>query len=158
MYSLDTVTCVSLLTFTRLLCHSFCFFNDTATPEIYTYCHTLSLHDALPIWVIAKGLPASPGAACGQAVFDADTAERPAGQNHDVILVRTETSPEDIPGLHAAKGILTARGGMTSHAAVAARGMGRPCVCGPRRSGDGRVGKEGVSMCRSWGTPDKKNK
>src|SRR3546814_4157997 len=95
MYSLDTVTCVSLLTFTRLLCHSFCFFNDTATPEIYTYCHTLSLHDALPIWVIAKGLPASPGAACGQAVFDADTAERLAGQNHDVILVRTETSPED---------------------------------------------------------------
>ncbi|HEY9552227.1 pyruvate, phosphate dikinase [Allosphingosinicella sp.] len=80
--------------------------------------------------VIAKGLPASPGAACGQAVFDADTAERLAGQNHDVILVRTETSPEDIHGMHAAKGILTARGGMTSHAAVVARGMGRPCVSG----------------------------
>src|SRR3546814_7871162 len=80
--------------------------------------------------VIAKGLPASPGAACGQAVFDADTAERLAGQNHDVILVRTETSPEDIHGMHAANGILTARGGMTSHAAVVARGMSRPRVCG----------------------------
>ncbi|MFC7498176.1 pyruvate, phosphate dikinase [Enterovirga sp. GCM10030262] len=80
--------------------------------------------------VIAKGLPASPGAACGQAVFDADTAERFAAMNEPVILIRTETSPEDIHGMHAAKGILTARGGMTSHAAVVARGMGRPCVSG----------------------------
>ncbi|HWH18522.1 MAG TPA: pyruvate, phosphate dikinase, partial [Allosphingosinicella sp.] len=80
--------------------------------------------------VIAKGLPASPGAASGEAVFDADTAERLAGQNRDVILVRVETSPEDIHGMHAARGILTARGGMTSHAAVVARGMGRPCVSG----------------------------
>jgi pyruvate,orthophosphate dikinase len=80
--------------------------------------------------VIARGLPASPGAACGQAVFDAAAAERFAGMNEPVILVRIETSPEDIGGMHAARGILTARGGMTSHAAVVARGMGRPCVSG----------------------------
>ena len=78
--------------------------------------------------VIAKGLPASPGAACGKAVFDADTAEKWAAAGEKVILVRIETSPEDIHGMHAAEGILTARGGMTSHAAVVARGMGRPCV------------------------------
>jgi pyruvate,orthophosphate dikinase len=80
--------------------------------------------------VVARGLPASPGAACGQAVFDADTAERFAALGEKVILVRIETSPEDIHGMHAARGILTARGGMTSHAAVVARGMGRPCVSG----------------------------
>jgi len=80
--------------------------------------------------VIARGLPASPGAASGQVVFDADTAERWAADGRRVILVRTETSPEDIGGMHAAQGILTARGGMTSHAAVVARGMGRPCVSG----------------------------
>jgi len=80
--------------------------------------------------VIAKGLPASPGAACGKAVFDADTAVQRAAGGDDVILVRVETSPEDIHGMHAARGILTARGGMTSHAAVVARGMGRPCVSG----------------------------
>ena len=80
--------------------------------------------------VIAKGLPASPGAASGVAVFDADTAEKWAADGRAVILVRTETSPEDIHGMHAARGILTARGGMTSHAAVVARGMGRPCVSG----------------------------
>ena len=80
--------------------------------------------------MIARGLPASPGAASGQAVFDADTAQAWAGDGKAVILVRTETSPEDIHGMHAAKGILTARGGMTSHAAVVARGMGRPCVSG----------------------------
>ena len=80
--------------------------------------------------VIAKGLPASPGAACGKVVFDADTAERWAESGEKVILVRVETSPEDIHGMHAAEGILTARGGMTSHAAVVARGMGRPCVSG----------------------------
>jgi pyruvate,orthophosphate dikinase len=83
-----------------------------------------------PRKVIAKGLPASPGAACGVAVFDADTAERYAALGEKVILIRTETSPEDIHGMHAAQGILTARGGMTSHAAVVARGMGRPCVSG----------------------------
>ena len=80
--------------------------------------------------VLATGLPASPGAASGEVVFDAGEAERLAGEGHDVILVRVETSPEDIHGMHAARGILTARGGMTSHAAVVARGMGRPCVSG----------------------------
>jgi pyruvate,orthophosphate dikinase len=79
---------------------------------------------------IARGRPASPGAASGAAVFDADTAEKRAGLGEKVILVRVETSPEDIHGMHAAQGILTARGGMTSHAAVVARGMGRPCVSG----------------------------
>ena len=80
--------------------------------------------------VIATGLPASPGAASGEIVFDADTAERLKALNHRVILVRIETSPEDIHGMHAAEGILTTRGGMTSHAAVVARGMGKPCVSG----------------------------
>jgi len=80
--------------------------------------------------VIAKGLPASPGAASGAAVFDSDTAEKRANAGDSVILIRVETSPEDIHGMHAARGILTARGGMTSHAAVVARGMGRPCVSG----------------------------
>ena len=80
--------------------------------------------------VLAKGLPASPGAASGAIVLDADTAERLGGRGDAVILVRVETSPEDIHGMHAARGILTARGGMTSHAAVVARGMGRPCVSG----------------------------
>ena len=80
--------------------------------------------------VLTKGLPASPGAAFGKIVFTADEAEKLASNGEDVILVRSETSPEDIHGMHAAKGILTARGGMTSHAAVVARGMGRPCVSG----------------------------
>ncbi len=80
--------------------------------------------------VVATGLPASPGAASGEIVFDADDAETLKGQGKSVILVRVETSPEDIHGMHAAAGILTARGGMTSHAAVVARGMGRPCVSG----------------------------
>jgi pyruvate, orthophosphate dikinase len=80
--------------------------------------------------VLTTGLPASPGAASGKIVLDADTAEQWAGRGEKVILVRVETSPEDIHGMHAAKGILTARGGMTSHAAVVARGMGRPCVSG----------------------------
>jgi pyruvate,orthophosphate dikinase len=80
--------------------------------------------------VVARGLPASPGAASGQVVFTADEAEDRAAKGADVILVRVETSPEDIHGMHAAVGILTTRGGMTSHAAVVARGMGRPCVSG----------------------------
>ena len=79
---------------------------------------------------IAIGLGASPGAATGEVVFTADEAEKLAADGHEVILVRAETSPEDIHGMHAARGILTARGGMTSHAAVVARGMGRPCVSG----------------------------
>ena len=79
---------------------------------------------------LVKGLPASPGAAVGKVVFDADTAKEMDEHGEDVILVRIETSPEDIHGMHAARAIVTARGGMTSHAAVVARGMGRPCVCG----------------------------
>ena len=79
---------------------------------------------------LAKGLPASPGAAAGIIVLNADEAERLAAAGSKVLLVRAETSPEDIHGMHAAEGILTARGGMTSHAAVVARGMGRPCVVG----------------------------
>ncbi len=80
--------------------------------------------------VIARGLPASPGAASGKVVFTADEAEKMAADGEKVLLVRLETSPEDIHGMHAAQGILTSRGGMTSHAAVVARGMGRPCVSG----------------------------
>ena len=80
--------------------------------------------------VIANGLPASPGAATGKIVFSSDEAERLGSAGESVILVRDETSPEDIHGMHAARGIVTARGGMTSHAAVVARGMGRPCVSG----------------------------
>jgi len=80
--------------------------------------------------LFSKGLPASPGAASGTVVFSADEAEMRAGKGESVVLVRIETSPEDIHGMHAARGILTTRGGMTSHAAVVARGMGRPCVAG----------------------------
>ena len=80
--------------------------------------------------IIASGLPASPGAASGKVSFSADEAERLKEQQQSTILVRVETSPEDINGMHAANGILTARGGMTSHAAVVARGMGKPCVSG----------------------------
>jgi len=83
-----------------------------------------------PRTLMAKGLPASPGAACGAVVFNADEAEMRAAKGEDVILVRIETSPEDIHGMYACRGILTTRGGMTSHAAVVARGMGRPCVAG----------------------------
>ena len=83
--------------------------------------------------VIAHGLPASPGAATGKVTFSADQAEYLASRGEGILLVRMETSPEDINGMHASRGILTARGGMTSHAAVVARGMGRPCVSGARQ-------------------------
>jgi pyruvate,orthophosphate dikinase len=86
--------------------------------------------------ILTRGLPASPGAASGKIVFSADEAESCASRGEAVILVRIETSPEDIHGMHAARGILTLRGGMTSHAAVVARGMGRPCVAG---AGDLRI-------------------
>jgi pyruvate,orthophosphate dikinase len=86
--------------------------------------------------IICKGLPASPGAAVGVVVFDSEEAEKLAAEGQSVILVREETSPEDIHGMHASKAIVTARGGMTSHAAVVARGMGRPCVSG---AGDVRI-------------------
>jgi pyruvate,orthophosphate dikinase len=93
--------------------------------------------------IIASGLPASPGAATGAIVFSAEEAETRGKSGEAVILVREETSPEDIKGMHAAKGILTARGGMTSHAAVVARGMGRPCVSG---AGDLRIDAAGAVM------------
>ena len=89
-----------------------------------------TLDENSSIQVIANGLPASPGAATGKVVFTSEEAERLNNMMQDTILVRVETSPEDIQGMHAARGILTARGGMTSHAAVVARGMGRPCVSG----------------------------
>ena len=89
-----------------------------------------TLDPKAPRTLLAKGLPASPGAASGAVVFNADEAESRALKGEAVILVRIETSPEDIHGMHAARGILTTRGGMTSHAAVVARGMGRPCVAG----------------------------
>ena len=96
--------------------------------------------------VIARGLPASPGAASGKIVFTADAAEAQAADGERVILCRTETSPEDIHGMHAAAGILTTRGGMTSHAAVVARGMGRACVAG---AGELRIDhKSGVMRVR----------
>lgn len=83
-----------------------------------------------PLQVIARGLPASPGAAVGRVVFSADEAAKKQREGEKVILVRLETTPEDIHGIVAAEGILTSRGGMTSHAAVVARGMGKPCICG----------------------------
>jgi len=89
-----------------------------------------TIDPAAPKQIVATGLPASPGAASGEIVFDPDDAEALKGQGKSVVLVRIETSPEDIHGMHAAAGILTTRGGMTSHAAVVARGMGRPCVSG----------------------------
>jgi pyruvate,orthophosphate dikinase len=89
-----------------------------------------TLDEKSEINVIARGLPASPGAASGKVIFSSDDAERLNSTMQDTILVRVETSPEDIHGMHAAKGILTSRGGMTSHAAIVARGMGRPCVSG----------------------------
>ncbi|WBY15707.1 pyruvate, phosphate dikinase [Erythrobacteraceae bacterium WH01K] len=101
--------------------------------------------------VMTAGLPASPGAASGKIALDADTAEQWAGRGEKVILVRVETSPEDIHGMHAAQGILTARGGMTSHAAVVARGMGRPCVSGAstvsidREARTLRIGNRGLA-------------
>ncbi|WP_073974805.1 pyruvate, phosphate dikinase [Erythrobacter donghaensis] len=101
--------------------------------------------------VLTTGLPASPGAAAGRIVLDADTAEQWAGRGEKVILVRVETSPEDIHGMHAAQGILTARGGMTSHAAVVARGMGRPCV-----SGAGAVSIDRASRSLRIGTTELK--
>ncbi|HSR71124.1 MAG TPA: pyruvate, phosphate dikinase, partial [Kiloniellales bacterium] len=105
-----------------------------------------TLDPEAPREVIARGLPASPGAASGKIVFSADRAEAQAAAGEKVILCRIETSPEDIHGMHAASGILTTRGGMTSHAAVVARGMGRPCVAG---AGELRIDyKSGVMRVR----------
>jgi pyruvate,orthophosphate dikinase len=115
-----------------------------------------------PRVLMAKGLPASPGAASGAVVFNADEAEMRAAKGEAVILVRIETSPEDIHGMHAAQGILTTRGGMTSHAAVVARGMGRPCVAGAggitvdynaqTLSAGGRVVQAGETITLDGGT------
>ena len=100
-----------------------------------------TLDPEAPRDVLTTGLPASPGAASGKIVLDADTAELWANRGEKVVLVRVETSPEDIHGMHAATGILTARGGMTSHAAVVARGMGRPCVSGASQVSIAREGR-----------------
>jgi pyruvate,orthophosphate dikinase len=114
---------------------------------------------AATITVLAKGLPASPGAASGQAVFTADEAFEWANEGKAVVLVREETSPEDIKGMAAAKGILTARGGMTSHAAVVARGMGKCCVAGAKDvhvdadAGSFRVGQKTIKR-GDWITLD----
>ena len=96
--------------------------------------------------LIGRGLPSSPGAACGRIVFDADEAELWVARGEQIILVRTETSPEDISGMHVSQGILTTRGGMTSHAAVVARGMGKPCVSG---AGELRVDYESRTLLAS---------
>ena len=104
--------------------------------------------------MVGRGLPSSPGAACGRIVFDANEAEEWADRGEKVILVRIETSPEDITGMHASEGILTTRGGMTSHAAVVARGMGKPCVSG---AGDLRVDyltKTLICMGQTFGEGD----
>lgn len=112
-----------------------------------------SLDPRAPKEVLAKGLPASPGAASGKVVFNADEAEEENRLKRKVILVRVETSPEDIHGMHAAQGILTARGGMTSHAAVVARGMGKCCVAG---SNDLRIDYEKQQMTTRSGLVIKK--
>jgi pyruvate,orthophosphate dikinase len=104
--------------------------------------------------MVGRGLPSSPGAACGRIVFDANEAEEWADRGEKVILVRIETSPEDITGMHVSEGILTTRGGMTSHAAVVARGMGKPCVSG---AGDLRVDyltKTLICMGQTFGEGD----
>lgn len=111
-----------------------------------------SIDESTPQEVLGTGLPASPGAASGQVVFDADLAEELGRAGTKVILVRTETTPEDIHGIVMAQGILTSRGGMTSHAAVVARGMGKPCVCGcddlaiDEASGTCRLGGQTISQ------------
>jgi pyruvate,orthophosphate dikinase len=111
-----------------------------------------TLDPEAPKELVARGLPASPGAASGQVVFDADEAERKAMAGLPVLLVRTETSPEDIHGMKAARGILTARGGMTSHAAVVARGMGKPCVAGTSAIHvDERAGQISISVATDGG-------
>ena len=104
--------------------------------------------------VVGRGLPASPGAATGAIVFTAEDAETWKAEGKAVILVRTETSPEDIGGMHAAEGILTTRGGMTSHAAVVARGMGRPCVSGAGEMRVDAANKTLTCMGRSYGEGD----
>jgi pyruvate,orthophosphate dikinase len=100
------------------------------TPEHITQLLHRTIDPKAKLEKLAAGLPASPGAASGKVVFDADEAEQLGKEGEDVVLVRTETTPDDIHGIVQARGVLTSRGGMTSHAAVVARGMGKPCVCG----------------------------
>ncbi len=100
------------------------------TPEQIEQLLHRQIDPAAELEILSKGLPASPGAASGQVAFDADTAENWSREGKKVLLVRQETTPDDIHGIIASEGILTSRGGMTSHAAVVARGMGKPCVCG----------------------------
>jgi pyruvate,orthophosphate dikinase len=122
------------------LCHEGLISESEAVMRVDPHSLDQLLHPTLdpkaPRDLVVSGLPASPGAASGEVVFSADEAERLAQEGRKVVLVRVETSPEDIHGMHAAVAIVTARGGMTSHAAVVARGMGRPCVCG---AGDLRI-------------------
>ncbi len=129
------------------LCREGCIKESEAVMRVDPYSLDQLLHPTLdpkaPRDLILSGLPASPGAASGEVVFSADEAERLAQEGRKVILVRVETSPEDIHGMHAAVAIVTARGGMTSHAAVVARGMGRPCVCG---AGDLKIAQNGESF------------
>jgi pyruvate,orthophosphate dikinase len=126
------------------LCREARISEEEAVMRVDPYSLDQLLHPTLdpkaPRDLLLSGLPASPGAASGEVVFSADEAERLAQDGRKVILVRVETSPEDIHGMHAAVAIITARGGMTSHAAVVARGMGRPCVCG---AGDLKVAADG---------------
>jgi len=107
---------------------------EEAVMRVNPYQVELLLHPMIDlkanVKVIARGLPASPGAAYGKVVFDTDEAALRGNNGDEILLVRPETTPEDIHGMVAAKGILTARGGMTSHAAVVARGMGKPCIVG----------------------------
>ena len=127
------------------LCNDGLLSKDEAVMRVDPHSLDQLLHPSLdpdaPRDLILTGLPASPGAASGDVVFNSDEAERLSQEGHKVILVRVETSPEDIHGMHAAKAIITARGGMTSHAAVVARGMGRPCVCG---AGDLKIDASGA--------------
>jgi pyruvate,orthophosphate dikinase len=129
------------------LCREGLITEDEAVMRVDPYSLDQLLHPTLdpeaPRDLVLSGLPASPGAASGEVVFSADEAERLAQEGRKVILVRVETSPEDIHGMHAAVAIVTARGGMTSHAAVVARGMGRPCVCG---AGDLRIDQKTQSF------------
>ncbi|MFZ5615913.1 MAG: pyruvate, phosphate dikinase, partial [Pseudomonadota bacterium] len=129
------------------LCREGVISENEAVMRVDPYSLDQLLHPTLdpkaPRDLLLSGLPASPGAASGEVVFSADEAERLAQEGRRVILVRVETSPEDIHGMHAAVAIVTARGGMTSHAAVVARGMGRPCVCG---AGDLRIDQKTESF------------
>ncbi len=138
------------------MCNDGLISEDEAVMRVDAHSLDQLLHPTLdpdaPRDLLLTGLPASPGAASGEVVFNSDEAERLAQEGRKVILIRVETSPEDIHGMHAAQAIVTARGGMTSHAAVVARGMGRPCVCG---AGELRIDKDGGHFSVSGRTVNK---